>query len=91
MTLESAAAFLKLTAGIDAQQCPCCGAGRLRVVQALARPGRAGVGCGSSGGQAPCDSCESLRSRALRSETCQPARLPVPAQLWLAKGAGTSP
>jgi hypothetical protein len=38
MALESAAAFLKRTAGIDAQQCPCCSAGRLRVVQTLARP-----------------------------------------------------
>ena len=26
------------TRGIDAQQCPCCGAGRLRVVQTLAGP-----------------------------------------------------
>ena len=35
---ESAAAFVKRTAGIDAQQCPCCSAGRLRVVQTLAGP-----------------------------------------------------
>ena len=35
---ESAAAFVKRTAGIDAQQCPCCNAGRLRVVQTLAGP-----------------------------------------------------
>jgi Putative transposase len=38
MALESTAAFLKRTAGIDAQQCPCCCAGRLRVVQTLAGP-----------------------------------------------------
>jgi hypothetical protein len=124
MTLKSAAAFLKHTAGIDAQQCPCCSAGRLRVVQTLAGPRqlptasstvlpqgrarhdrpcahwrqclrgalwRARCWCGRSGGQEQCGPCESLRSRALRSENCQPARLPVPAQLWLAKGAGTSP
>ena len=38
LVLESAQAFLKRTAGIDAQQCPCCGAGRLRVVRTLAGP-----------------------------------------------------
>jgi hypothetical protein len=38
MALESAAAFAKRTAGIDAQQCPCCSAGRLCVVQTLAGP-----------------------------------------------------
>jgi len=38
MAPESAAAFLKRTAGIDAQQCPYCSAGRLRVVQTLTRP-----------------------------------------------------
>lgn len=38
LALESAAALLKRTAGIDAQQCPCCSAGRLRVVQMLAGP-----------------------------------------------------
>jgi Putative transposase len=38
--LESTAAFVKRTTGIDAQQCPCCGAGWLRVVQTLAGPRR---------------------------------------------------
>ena len=37
---ESAAAFVKRTTGLDVQQCPCCGAGRLRVVQMLAGPRR---------------------------------------------------
>ena len=44
---ESAAAFVKRTAGIDAQQCPCCNAGRLRVVQTLAGPRHLPTVCGT--------------------------------------------
>ena len=38
--LESAGEFLRRVARIDAAQCPCCGLGRMRVVQVLPGPAR---------------------------------------------------
>lgn len=38
--VESAGEFLRRVARIDAAQCPCCGLGRLRVVQVITAPAR---------------------------------------------------
>ena len=75
---ESAAAFVKRTAGIDAQQCPCCDAGRLRVLKTLGAASARRRAAGSN------RSCQGIYS----AEVCPPASAGA---AWLANGAGTSP
>ena len=122
LALESAAAFVKRTAGIDAQQCPCCSAGTAACgadagrakatahgqqhgAAAGTRPamrGHARIGgsaftarSGGPGWGAGAASAKRLAAHANRSAqglyAQKIARPPVPAQLWLANGAGTSP